>query len=56
MINVTHHAAKDVCVINTPGTHVQRQPRTYGYDDRAEHRVSELLADYPNAEVILVEK
>jgi hypothetical protein len=31
-------------VVNTPGSHAQRQPRTYGSRERALARVAELAA------------
>lgn len=50
-IRLTIHENKDRYVVNTPGTHVQRQPRTYASIERARERVEELLRDYPGAEV-----
>ena len=50
-IRLTIHENKDRFVVNTPGTHAQRQPRTYATLDGARERVDELLRDHPNAEL-----
>lgn len=50
-IRLTIHENKDRYVVNTPGTHVQRQPRTYASIERARERVEELLRNHPTAEV-----
>lgn len=50
-IRLTIHENKDRYVVNTPGTHVQRQPRTYATLERALERVEELARDHPDAEI-----
>ena len=49
-IRLTIYQSKDRYVVNTPGTHVQRQPRTYATLARAQERVDELRRDHPDAE------
>ena len=41
-IKLTVHAARGVFVVGTPGSHVQRQPRTYRSLERALDRVRAL--------------
>src|SRR3954447_3495002 len=50
-IRLTIHENKDRFVVNTPGTHAQRQPRTYATLERARERIEELLREHPNAEL-----
>jgi hypothetical protein len=52
-IRITAHPSKDKWVVNTPDTHIQRQPRTYGSQERAQRRAHELRLDNPEA--VLVE-
>ncbi len=53
-IKFTIHQSKDKFVVNTPGTHVQRQPRTYTSLERARERVEEIQGEHPDAEVVEV--
>ena len=55
-IKHTTHTAKDKYVVNTPGTHLQRQPRVYKYANRARERVAELQRLAPNATLVEVVK
>jgi hypothetical protein len=43
-VKITIHLDKGKFVVNTPGTHVQRQPRVYGSLDKAVERAQELGA------------
>jgi hypothetical protein len=47
-IKLTIHQSKDKFVVNTPGTHVQRQSRTYTSLDRARKRVEDVKRDHPD--------
>jgi hypothetical protein len=42
-IKLTAHEDRGKWVVNTPGTHVQRQPRVYGSREAALARVTELV-------------
>lgn len=53
-IKLTIYESKEKFVVNTPGTHVQRQPRTYTSLERAHQRVEEIQRDHPDAEVLEV--
>ena len=53
-IKLTTHPAKGKHVVNTPETHLQRQPRVYTDADRANARVDELQRLAPDATVVEV--
>jgi hypothetical protein len=42
MVRLVWHAERDVYVVNTPGSHVQRVPRVYRSREAALARVREL--------------
>ncbi len=55
-IKHTIHATKGKHVVNTPGSHYQRQPRVYGSIERARERIEEIRRDYPDAQIVEVRK
>jgi hypothetical protein len=55
MIKVTEHKLAGRWVVNTPGTHIQRQPRVYASKQAAFDRVDELQASSgDNLQIVIV--
>jgi hypothetical protein len=55
-IKYTSHAAKGKHVVNTPGSHHQRQPRVFGCTERARERIEELRRDHPEATLVEIRR
>jgi hypothetical protein len=51
-IKLTTYPAKGKHLVNTPRTHLQRQPRVYTHADRAGDRVADLQRLAPDATVV----
>jgi|1185.fasta_scaffold514042_2 hypothetical protein len=57
LVKLTIHTTKSAYVVNTLGSYLQRQPRTYSTRARAMERVDELMTEIgPNARLQIDER